>query len=250
MPRTAIPVVDLNTRAGVVIGATAVTPVEVTGDSTNHHSISGNDGRVIVHFRNTGGGTVNLTLLPGVTSPGFAFPNRTITRVGNGDLLIGPFPPSMFGETVNINTDSASCKFRAYRLLGAPSRAAIAPAGPTTVGSRVKVPLTSVSRAGVDITSGVSEVTGSSNGHFFANDGNVLILARSTSGSCNYNHVAAAVMDGQAITDYVAVVAIADPVEFAGPFPLPIYNQADGCVYLNSTTSSIRLRAFWLPYQE
>ena len=250
MPRVAIPVVDVNLRGGVVIGATSSSPSEVNGDVGNGHSISGNDGRIVLHARNSAAGTITLTLLPGVTIDGFTMPSRVISRVNAGDVLIGPFPPSMFSETVNFDVNSANWRLRAYKLAGPPSRSAAPPVA-RAAGSRVNIPLTAITRAGIDITAGVSEVTGdSANDHYFANDGNVIVLARATSIDTSYNPVAAVALDGQAITDYVAVVVFANPVELAGPYAPSLYNQDDGNVYMNVASNTLRLRALWLPFQE
>src|SRR6185436_18863751 len=165
MARTAIPVVDISTRGGVVIGATATSPVEVTGDSVNNHTIDGNNGRVILHARSTSAGTITLSVLPGAGVAGFTMPTRVISRVGVGDLLIGPFPPSAFGSSVSIDVNSTLWKLRAYKLGGTPTLGSSPPTPPASAGSRVLVPLTAITRAGIDITAGVSEVVGAAAGH-------------------------------------------------------------------------------------
>ena len=248
MPRTSINVAPLNTRAGIVIGATS--GGEVNGDPANNHFIAGNDGKIILHARNTAGTTV-VTIRP-VTGPGgFTFPNETVSVGASADKLIGPFPVSMFGDTVNIDVDTANVRLRAYQISGpAPSRSPVPPT-PVAAGSRVQLPLWTVSRAGLDITAGTNEVTGdAANDHYCANDGNVIVLARATSVDVAYNPVAAFAMDGQAVADYVAICNIAAPVELAGPYPWPWYTQPDGNVYLNVASNTIRLRALWVPFAE
>ena len=250
MPRVAIPVIPVNARGGVVIGATAGVPVEKVGDPTNEHSISGNDGRVILHARNIAAGTINLTILPGVSIDGFTMPSRNVSRVNAGDLLIGPFPPSMFGETVNIDVDSANWRLRAYKLIGPPSLSPTPPVTPAA-GARVNLPLTPITRAGVDITAGVGEVTGDvAADHYFANDGNVILLARATSIDTSYDVRPSFTMDGQTVADFAAPLFFANPIEMAGPYPTDLYNQPDGNVFINAASNTIRLRALWLRFQE
>jgi hypothetical protein len=107
MPRTPVPVTTV-TRAGIAPAA------EVNGDSANNHSVV-NDGKMTLEVRNAHATiaktvTVKFTTTVDdqiVTSRVYSIP-ATVTR------RIGPWPTQWYGQSLQVDVESADIKLTAY----------------------------------------------------------------------------------------------------------------------------------------
>ena len=82
-----------------------MTPAYASADNANGENFS-NNGRRVLHVKNTGGGSCTVTVAISATVDGIAATNRTVTVAATtGDRLIGPFP-SVYNQTDgSINVD-------------------------------------------------------------------------------------------------------------------------------------------------
>lgn len=97
MPRTALTAQSL--------ASSGVTPTYASADNTQGENFS-NNGRRVLHVKNTGGGSCTVTIAIPATVDGIAATNRTVTVAATtGDRLIGPFP-TLYNQTDgSINVD-------------------------------------------------------------------------------------------------------------------------------------------------
>ncbi len=71
-------------------------------------------------------------------------------------------------------------------------------------------------------------------GNSFANDGNVLLHFKNTNAAArNVTIQTPGTIAGLAIADLVVTVPALTGDKMVGPFPPNVFNQADGCVYLD-----------------
>lgn len=110
MPRTAVPVTEI-TRTGVAPAA------QVAGDASNDHDLP-NDSRTWVEVQNLNVAAVNVTFVTPGNVSGQAIDDQVVSVPGASTRLVGPFPTSLFGETLQIDvaTNAADLRFRAFRL--------------------------------------------------------------------------------------------------------------------------------------
>lgn len=65
-----------------------------------------NDGRTFVHLKKTGANPANVTFVSPATRGGLAVADLVVVvPATTGDLMVGPFPPGVFGSTVEFATD-------------------------------------------------------------------------------------------------------------------------------------------------
>ena len=108
MPRVAVPVTQI-TRAGVTL------PAATTGDSTNNHSVQ-NDGRVALIVNNTGASSRTLTFHTTRSVDGLTPPARQETIAAGEEQYYGPFDPTVYGTTLQIDVTSNEVTLQAIRL--------------------------------------------------------------------------------------------------------------------------------------
>ncbi|MGQ0797576.1 MAG: hypothetical protein ACT4OI_06930 [Methanobacteriota archaeon] len=106
-------------RTGVAMGAAGS---ETTGDATNNHVFT-NDGRTILHVRNSAGtATRNITLVLGVNQiDGQTAPNPAVAIAVNSSKTVGPFPQAIYNQSADagkcyVNVDHADLRIQALRL--------------------------------------------------------------------------------------------------------------------------------------
>lgn len=118
MARTNIPVIPIS-RPGVSVGNGTG---EVNGDVANGMAFY-NDGKTILHVRNTDAAPQTVTVPPSIRPDG-QFPGGYSATIPNGqEFLLGPWPtanhsgndPADNGDTF-VTATSANLKFKAYRL--------------------------------------------------------------------------------------------------------------------------------------
>ena len=123
---------------------------------------------------------------------------------------------------------------------------------------RVNIPIQQITRAGVLIGSGGSEVTGDSvNFHYLDPRGTsdkVFVHFRNNAATTrNITLVFANLVDGQAVTHRIVTLGNAAS-KVIGPFPPELFAQpgtpggsgdaAPGCVYINVDSADVRISAF------
>lgn len=99
------------TRAGVAPGA------EVNGDAVNNHVLV-NDGRVLLLVRNSNGGATarDLTIVVPGTVDGQAIADKVTSIAAGASRYFGPFPRSIYGNSIDVDVAHADLKLTAYRL--------------------------------------------------------------------------------------------------------------------------------------
>jgi hypothetical protein len=108
VPRVNVPVTQA-VRAGVVL------PAAVTGDATNNHSVA-NDGRVAVIVKNTGASSRTVTFYTTKSVDGLTPATRAESIPAGEEQLFGPFDPTVYGTTLDIDVTSAELTLRAIRI--------------------------------------------------------------------------------------------------------------------------------------
>jgi hypothetical protein len=108
MPRVAVPVTTF-TRAGVVL------PAVTTGDATNNHSVA-NDGRVGIIAKNTGATSRNVTFYTVKQVDGLTAATRVEAIPAGEEQGFGPFDPTVYGTSLNIDVAHAEVTLRAIRI--------------------------------------------------------------------------------------------------------------------------------------
>lgn len=108
MPRVAVPVTQI-TRAGVTL------PAATAGDSTNNHSVH-NDGRVALIAANTGASSRTLTFHTTQSVDGLTPAARQETLPAGEEQYYGPFDPTVYGTTLQVDVTSSEVTLRAIRL--------------------------------------------------------------------------------------------------------------------------------------
>lgn len=109
MPRVAVPVTTF-TRDGVAL------PAVTTGDATNNHSVTPNDGRVGIIAKNTGAVDRTVTFRFSKLVDGKGIDPRVETLTAGAEQGFGPFPANDYGTTLNIDVAHAEVTLRAIRL--------------------------------------------------------------------------------------------------------------------------------------
>jgi hypothetical protein len=109
MPRVAVPLNDI-TRAGLV------TPTPVNADVASGHSVQ-NDGNVFLLVGNSAATATRTTTFrtPGVVDEQ-AVADRTVAVPISSEKYVGPFPPSDYGSTLEVDVDHADTRLTAFRL--------------------------------------------------------------------------------------------------------------------------------------
>lgn len=111
MPRVSLPISQINRSA-------LTQQAQTNGDAVNNHQFDFNDGQVFLEVQ-ASAGTVNITIVTPGTVDGLAVADLTLAVTNPAVKFIGPFPPAVYNQgdnTVQINTDSANARFRAYKL--------------------------------------------------------------------------------------------------------------------------------------
>lgn len=112
MPRTTIPQQQLS-RAGTVVSGTGVS--ETVADPANDHQVA-NDGKVIIIVRNTDAGAQTVTFVTPGTVDTQAVADRTDSIPAGVQRMYGPFPPSDYGDVLQIDCTNANLRFMAFHL--------------------------------------------------------------------------------------------------------------------------------------
>lgn len=113
MPTPIVAAPNEITRAGLAV------PTEITGDATNGHSITGNDGNVFLLVHNTSGTvTRTLTVAVSATVDGQTVASRAYPLALGISRYVGPFPTSIYGSTLSITVDNAEMHFTPFHLPG------------------------------------------------------------------------------------------------------------------------------------
>lgn len=109
MPRTNLAPVTI-TRAGVSPGS------ETAGDASNGNSIS-NDGRMVVLVHNNDGSNPhNVTFKTVGTVDGQAIADRVVAMAASSSKWFGPFPPEVYGSSLQVDVADANLKLTAYQI--------------------------------------------------------------------------------------------------------------------------------------
>lgn len=88
----------------VPLTPTDITSIGTTTTYTGSLSISDtytvpNDGRVILHFKKSGAGTCNVTIITPGNVEGLAVQDQVSgVAASGGELFAGPFPPDVFSD--------------------------------------------------------------------------------------------------------------------------------------------------------
>jgi hypothetical protein len=112
--------------------------------------------------------------------------------------------------------------------------------------ARTNIPVTQITVAGVAPAAQVADPT---NDHKIeGNDGRVLLELQNTSAS---ESLTATIQTPRTVAGGVAVsedevTVPKESTRFAGPFPPQTFNQSNGQVYVDLTSTSLKLRAFRL----
>lgn len=85
----------------------SVEDVSRTGLAATYNAVDGvdtflvrNDGRVMLHFKNTDGSAETITVQTPKTVNGLAVAELTVTiPATTGDKMVGPFPPGTFNDS-------------------------------------------------------------------------------------------------------------------------------------------------------
>lgn len=101
------------------------------------------------------------------------------------------------------------------------------------------------------LNSGITPAYGAANadGHYFANDGRVLLQVKNTNGSTRTVTVQTpATVGGLAVAEVAVVVPITTGDKMIGPFDPSLFNQAGGLVYVDfDAVADLTIAAFRLP---
>lgn len=110
MARVSIPVTAI-TRAGVAPAA------EVTGVPADNH-VMANDGKTVLLVRNSNGASTARTLTVRFSREvdGQAIDPKEYVIAAAASRYIGPFDPTNYGKSMQIDVDNAELKLSAYRL--------------------------------------------------------------------------------------------------------------------------------------
>lgn len=80
----------------------AYVAADVAGDTVP------NDGRTILHYKNTNAATRTVTVAGGLCNYGGSHNSVTVVGATTGDELIGPFSVARFGSTLVITYDAVT----------------------------------------------------------------------------------------------------------------------------------------------
>jgi hypothetical protein len=254
MARTAIAIREV-VRAGVVISNVSV---YVLVDRANGMTIP-NDGFMFLALQNINGATpYDMTLLPGplVNYDGVVPLGRLITVPANSQRFYGPFPVTEYGDNLQVDVVTVGAetnvRITAYHMGPNLPAYAAAPFASGTVGARVEVPVTSLSRTlnGIAYGTGTGEVSTSASGHYFDNDGQVFLHVRNASGGTMNNTISSTPQkkDGQQVGGVAGNVP-ATSERLIGPFPASAYNGLDGHALWNTDTAGQSIKAYWLGFE-
>jgi hypothetical protein len=112
MPLTALTVTTSSRFAASVLPASSGT----AADTVNFNSFA-NDGNTIVIATNTDGAvTRNVTVPVPVTTDSSTTSSKTYAIPFGVAWILGPYPTSIYGSTVEIRGDNANLKFNAVRV--------------------------------------------------------------------------------------------------------------------------------------
>jgi hypothetical protein len=88
----------LTVQAMSVNGTTPTYTTSLSSTSTNYYFR--NDGKTFLHFKKTGAGACTVTVVTQTTVGGFALADLTVSVAATtGDVMIGPFPASIFDDS-------------------------------------------------------------------------------------------------------------------------------------------------------
>lgn len=100
--------------AGLVsIGAGTV---EVACDNVNGNAVPNSNGKTILCFRNNTGGALNVVITTPNTEDGNAVADLTVSIPANGQRIVGPLRPDVYGNPVIVTAASASIFLTAIQL--------------------------------------------------------------------------------------------------------------------------------------
>jgi hypothetical protein len=109
-----VPATALTART---ITETGYTPVaEVAGDNTNGNSVDNTSGRVWLEFTNGGGSTATVTVTFPYLVHGQTIPAKSYSIAAAAKLRVGPFDPSVYGQTLTFTPSAATVTVAAYQL--------------------------------------------------------------------------------------------------------------------------------------
>jgi len=108
MPRTALTATQ-SVRAGAVL------PAPAAGDAVNGNSVQ-NDGRTVLIVNNTGASSRNLVIQTVRSVDGLAAPTRTEAIPAGETQVVGPFPPSDYGDTLAFDAAHAELTINVIRV--------------------------------------------------------------------------------------------------------------------------------------
>lgn len=74
-----------------------------TGATTDGHSFDLGTKRVFAHAKNTDTSSHTVTFVTSATVQGLAVADRVVTVPAGDEQMIGPFPSSVFGGSVNVD---------------------------------------------------------------------------------------------------------------------------------------------------
>ena len=67
-----------------------------------------NNGETVLLFKNGAAPTVDVVIESKATVGGLAVADRTVVVPANGDLMIGPFPVNVYGDTLRIAIETVA----------------------------------------------------------------------------------------------------------------------------------------------
>jgi hypothetical protein len=121
LARTAVTVTESIRTATLAVTA-LTTASGVAGDPTNHHYFA-NDGRTILLISNTGASTRTITYQIPTTVDGIAVTHGGVTVAAGTQIVIGPFPPSIYNQPsdpgnmyFNLSASSTDLKIQAFHV--------------------------------------------------------------------------------------------------------------------------------------
>ncbi len=101
-------------RAPQVISRTGLAEVFTAADNVNGETCP-NNGQLAIHVKNTGAGPCTVSLTIPNTVDGQTVPVKTvIVPITTGDRLIGPFPPGIYGDPINVAFSTGTGVTAAY----------------------------------------------------------------------------------------------------------------------------------------